>query len=150
MPFKINISDKHGKTHHLEAEGENLMTKTLREKINGSDVSPEMHDYEFEITGASDKAGFPLMENIEGVGLKHVLTGYGKGMKKRSKREGKRKRSNPTPKGLRLRKTFRSKIISPDVVQINLKVLKEGEKKLAEIFPEQNKPKQKEEVKITA
>ena len=32
------------------------------------------------------------------------------------------------------------------MIQINLKVLKEGHKKLAEIFPEQNKPKEKEVV----
>ena len=36
-----------------------------------------------------------------------------------------------------------SKVISPDIVQINLKTLKDGTKKLSEIFPDQNKPKEK-------
>jgi hypothetical protein len=60
-------------------------------------------------------------------------------MHKRSKREGKKKRSNPTPGGLRLRKTVRGKIISPAIIQINLKLIKEGSKKLSELYPEQNK-----------
>ena len=61
------------------------------------------------------------------------------------KKEGKIKRSKNRPKGLRLRKTARGKVISQDIVQINLKILKEGNKKLSEIFPEQNKPKENKE-----
>ena len=72
-------------------------------------------------------------------------------MKKRPKKEGKIKRSKNKPKGLRLRKTVRGKVISQEIVQINLKILKEGKKKLVEVFPEQNKTKevekQKEETK---
>ncbi len=83
------------------------------------------------------------MENIEGIGLKKLLFNFGKGMKKRPRREGKRKRSDYKPKGLRLRKTARGKTISASIVQINLKILKEGKKKLSEIFPEQNQPKEK-------
>ena len=142
MPFKINISEKKGKTYHLETESENLVAKIISEKIKGSDVSPELHDYEFEITGASDKSGFPAMESVDGIMLNRVLMSYGIGMKKRQKREGKRKRSNFTPRGLRMRKTARGKIISPEIMQINLKVLKTGTKELSEIFPEQNQPKE--------
>ncbi len=145
--FKINISEKTGKTFHLEAESEELIGKVLHDKINGEDILADLRGYEFEITGASDKAGFPALENVEGMGLKKILLTYGKGMKKRPRREGKKKRSNPKPKGLRLRKTVRGKIISPEIIQINLKVLKEGAKKLSEIFPEQNKEKGKKEEK---
>jgi len=60
-------------------------------------------------------------------------------MKKRPRKEGKKKLSNKNPKGLRLRKTVRGKVLSDAISQINLKVLKEGSKKLSEIFPEQNK-----------
>ena len=52
------------------------------------------------------------------------------------------KKKNRKPKGLRLRKMVRGKIISQAVSQINLKILKEGSKKLIEIFPDQNKPKE--------
>lgn len=143
--FKINIAEKSGKTYKLETEAEALLEKALHDKVEGREISPELEGYEFEIRGASDKAGFTAMKEVEGIGLKKILLTYGKAMHKRPKKEGKRKVSNPTPKGLRLRKTVRGKIISPAIIQINLTILKEGSKKLSEIFPEQNKPK--EEVK---
>ena len=89
------------------------------------------------------------MKDVEGFGKKKVLLTYGKAMKKRPRREGKKKLTTPTPKGLRLRKTVRGKIISPEIIQINLKLLKEGSKKLSDIFPEQNKPKEVEQAEDT-
>ncbi len=147
--FKINISEKSGKTYKLESEAESLIGKSLNDKIKGEDISPDLKGYELEITGTSDNAGFTSMKNVEGVGLKRVLLKYGKGMHKRPKREGKKKVSNPTPKGLRLRKTVRGKVISPAITQINMKVIKEGNKKLEEVFPEKDKAKKEksEEVK---
>ena len=132
--FKINISEKTGKTFKLEAEAEGLVGKELHDKINGIDITSDLTGYEFEITGASDKAGFTALESIPGTGLGRALLSYEKGMKKRPRREGKRKRSDYTPKGLRLRKTVRGREISPDIVQINLKIIKEGKKPLEEIF----------------
>ena len=146
MVFKINIGTKDGKTFHLDSDSEEFMEKELHSKIEGKDVNSELNGYEFEIAGASDNAGFTSMENVEGAGLKRVLLSYGKAMHRRPRREGKKKVSNFTPKGLRLRKTVRGKVISPAIVQINLKITKEGSKSLAEIFPDQNK--KKEEVKV--
>ena len=142
MTFKINISEK-GKTYHLELESEEIQGRKIKEKITGNEVLPALNEYEFEITGMSDKAGFPALEKVEGVMLKKVLLSYEKGMHKKSKREGKKEWSNSTPKGLRLRKKVRGNVISPDIVQINLKVIKQGSKKLGDIFPEQCKPKEK-------
>lgn len=144
MVLKINIAEKHGKTYHIDLESENFFGKQIKEKVKGNEISPELSGYELEITGASDKAGFPALGDFETLGLKGVLMSFGKGMHRRSRREGKRKRSNFTPNGLRLRKKVRGKILSPEIVQINLKVLKEGDKKLSEIFPDQNK----KEVKV--
>ena len=145
MVFKINISNKDGKTYKLELESEELVGKKLHEKIEGKELNPDLEGYEFEITGASDKAGFPALENVEGSQLKKVLLSYEKGMHKRPKYEGKKKRTNPRPKGLRLRKSVRGNTLSTDITQINLKVIKEGTKKLGEIFPEQGKGKEPKE-----
>ena len=144
MPFKINISEKSGKTYKIELETEELMEKELHSKIQGKDLHPDFNGYEFEITGASDKSGFTVHKDVQGIGLKKLLLTYGKAMKKRPRREGKKKISNPKPKGLRLRKTVRGKVISSDIVQVNLKVLKVGTKLLSDIFPDQNKPKVEE------
>ena len=137
--FKINLSTKHGKTFHLEAEAESLMEKSLGDKISGNDINHDLSGYEFEIAGASDKAGFTSMEDVAGIGLKKVLLNYGKGLHKKPKGD---KKKNKKPKGMRMRKTVRGKVISPEISQINLKVIKEGHKPLSEIFPEQNKTKQ--------
>jgi ribosomal protein S6E (S10) len=147
--LKLNISEKTGKTYKLEFEGESLFGKELNQKFQGEEISPDLQGYEFEITGASDKAGFPSLDFAEGINLQKALLSYGKGMKKRPKREGKKKRSRNRPKGLRLRKTVRGKTLSEAIVQVNLKTLKEGAKSLASVFPEQNKPKT-EEVKVEA
>lgn len=150
MPlFKINVAEKSGKTYKFELETEEFLGKELHSKIQGKELLPNLNGYEFEITGASDKSGFTAHEDVQGVGTKRILLTYGKAMKKRPRKEGKKKVSNPKPKGLRLRKTVRGRVISPEIVQINLKILKEGVKKLSEIFPDQNQPKEqpKEEAK---
>jgi len=150
--FKINLATKNGKTFKVESEAEALIGKKLSDKISGNDISPDLENYEFEITGASDKSGFTSMKNTEGVGLNRVLLIYGKGMKKRPRREGKKKQLCKKPKGLRLRKTVRGNTISDATSQINVKILKQGKKKLTEIFPEQNKTAEaetpKEEMKV--
>lgn len=138
MVFKFNIGEK-GKTWKLESDSEDIIGKKIGEKVTGKEIKPELEGYEFEITGTSDKAGFPGFKEVEGETLKGVLLGYGKGMHKRPK--GLSKKPNKKPAGLRLKKTVRGNTISKDIVQINLKIIKSGSKKLEEMFPEQNKPK---------
>ena len=134
MAFKINIGDKSGKTYKLEADAKSLIDKELGQTIKGSEIKEDLADYEFEITGASDKSGFTSLKSVAGIGLKKVLLSYEKGMKKRPRKEGKKKLSTTKPSGLRLRKTVRGRAISEDIRQINLKVTKAGKKTLEEIF----------------
>jgi len=128
MPFKINISDKE-KTFKLEADTEFLIGKKIGEKIDGKEVKSELEGYELEIMGTSDKAGFPGMKEVEGSGLKKVLLTKGFSMKNKRK-------------GLRKRKTVRGNAISKNTIQINMKVIKQGSKKLEEIFPKEKKPEE--------
>lgn len=132
MPFKINISTKTGKTYKLEVEAEELVGKELNDKIAGKLISPDLEGYELQITGASDLSGFMAHEKVEGIGLGKLLLGVGRGMF--TKPRGEKKKNSRTHKGLRLRKTVRGKVISPAIKQINTKVLKEGPKKLEDIF----------------
>lgn len=140
MVFKINISSKEGKTYKVESSSESLIGKELGSKFDGKLIMPELDGYEFEITGASDKSGFTAFMEVEGIGHKKMLLRYGKGMKKRPKREGKKKQSNETPGGLKLRKNVRGKVIAEDIKQINVKPVKIGSKPLAEIFAPKESP----------
>ncbi|MEK6918409.1 MAG: S6e family ribosomal protein [Nanoarchaeota archaeon] len=129
MAFKLNISDK-TKAWRAELESEHLIGKKIGEKVSGKEIKEDWEGYELEITGTSDKAGFPGMKEIDSPMLTKRLLTRGFGMKTAS------------PHGLRLRKTLRGGIISEDTMQINMKVVKHGNKKLTELFPEQNKAKE--------
>ena len=132
--FKINIASnkEKGRTIKIESDSEAFIGLKIGDAINGKDVLPQFEGYEFVINGASDKAGFPSFKDTEGTGLRRVLLTYGKGMKEKK------------PHGLKRRKTVRGNTISPDIVQINLIVKKEGSKPLSELFPAQ-KAEEKEE-----
>ena len=132
MVFKINISTKDGKTFKVELDSESLVGKELGQTIQGSDINADLTGYELLITGTSDKSGFMGSEDVEGIGLKKLLFGVGKGMW--TKPKGDKKKNKRTKKGLRLRKTVRGKVISDAITQINTKVTKDGAKPLAEIF----------------
>ena len=127
-----------GKAWKLDVEGDVLSGKSIGDKINGGILKSELKDYEFEITGGSDIAGFPMFLGVEGTGLNKKLFTKGWGFTTRSKK-------GKLPRGIRKKKSIRGKTISEAIVQINMKVLKEGSKKLEEIFSEQNQPKVKKE-----
>ncbi len=132
--FKINISTKEGKTYKTEVDNEGLIGKKIGDKISGDEINSDLSGYELEITGASDIAGFPSKKDIDGVALKKVLLKKGWGMK-----QGK-------PKGLRKRKTVRGNVISEKIVQINTIVVKEGDKKLEDIFGKKGETSGKESI----
>jgi len=133
MAFKFEIGFKN-RTAHLEGDSEELIGKKIGEKINGNEISQNLSGYEFEITGASDKAGFPSKKDVEGTGLKRVMLTKGFALRKLKlkKKTATRKKIH---KGMKKRRTVRGNTISTDMVQINLKVLKEGDKKFEELFP---------------
>lgn len=130
MVFKINVAHN-GKTFKIESEDETLVGKAIGDRIDGKEFSADLSGYELEITGTSDRSGFMGRVEIDGPNLKRVLLGYGKGMHRKPKGEGK---VNRRPNGLKLRKTVRGREISLDTVQINSKVLKEGSKKFDSLF----------------
>jgi len=130
--YKLNISEK-GKTYKIEVELDSVEGKILGDKIKGSDIKPELEGYELEITGASDKAGFPYFKEVEGSQLKRILLSKGKGMSGWKKK----RKKHIKIKGLRKKRTVRGNTISRDTSQINLAVRKAGKTKLEEVFPEQ-------------
>ena len=116
MEFKIVISDpKTGKSYQKVVDSEVLISKKLGEKLEGNLVG--LNNFEFTITGGSDKAGFPMRRDIDIQGRKKVLSGNSVGIKVKEK-------------GIRIRKSVRGGIISNQTAQINLKVEKHGSENL--------------------
>jgi len=120
--FVLNISGKNGKSYKKEitgAEADNFLNKKIKDKIKGDPIG--FKGYELEITGGSDKHGFPIREDvIPGTRKKPLVVG-GIGAK-------------PKDRGVKQRKTVRGNIIDDNIKQINLKVKKEGTNSLEKIF----------------
>ena len=144
MAFRFDIGDpKSKKTFHLEAEAESLNGMKIGETVKGESIKPELAGYEFEITGASDKAGFPYKKDVEGTNLKRIMLKKGFCLHKLKKR----KKNSPRKrigKGLKKRRAVRGNTISEDTMQINLKVLKEGKNTIAKILGKEEAPKNEE------
>ncbi len=114
----LNISNKNGKSYRMEIK-EELIGKRIGDIIDGAIIG--MEGYELEITGGSDKQGFPMRKDIEGQKRVRALLSKGPGFR-------------PKEKGERRRKNVRGKVIAEDISQVNLKIIKMGKKNLEEIF----------------
>lgn len=134
MPeFKLTINDtKTGKSYNKVLDTDVFKRKKLHEKILGDTLG--LKGYELEITGGSDTSGFPMRPDIEGVGKKKALLTSGVGV-------------TISRGGNRMRKTVRGNEVSLDIAQVNLKIVKHGDKKLEELFgvKEEAKPEEKQE-----
>ena len=129
--FKLSISSK-GKAYSQELTEESsasLYGKKLGETINGSIIG--FNGYEFQISGGSDNAGFPMRKDIQGTKRVSALVTKGPGFK-------------PGKLVYKRRKTLKGNIITDDIVQVNLKVIKEGPKTLESYFPKKEEAKAEE------
>jgi len=124
--FKLVLGRGDGKSFQRVVKGkeaEALLKKRIGDRISGKDIG--MEGYEFEIKGGSDKCGFPMRKGIQRTRQKIMISGKGVGFcgKDRNKKK---------QKGLKKKKTVCGERISRSIVQINLKILKEGKEKLGE------------------
>lgn len=118
--MKINIGEKSGKTYKVDLEQEQSSVfygKTIGEEFDGELIG--FSGYTFKITGGSDNSGFPMRNDVSGFNKKKVLINSGVGIRK-------------VRKGIRNRKTVRGNIISDEISQINIIVVKEGSQPLSE------------------
>ena len=113
---KVVIGLKDGKCVQKEvADASALMGKVIGDKVEGASIG--FNGYEFLVTGGSDDAGFPMNTSIAGVGRKRILAVSSVGLRK-------------IGRGVRVRKTVCGNTIHAKIVQVNLKVLKEGPESL--------------------
>ena len=118
--FKIVFGLKQGKCVQKElpeANAKVLIGKQIGDKIAGDTIGFE--GYEFQITGGSDYCGFPMRKDIPGANRKRIFAVEGIGLHKKKK-------------GIRVRKTVAGNTIHTKTAQINLKMIKEGNKPLIE------------------
>ena len=120
--FKIVISDpKSRKAYQKEVEqaASGLVGKKLGDKVSGNHLG--LSGYELELTGGSDKEGFPMRKDFEGLARKRLLLSHGPGF-------------HPKSKGMRKRKSVRGNTVSQSISQINLKIVTHGTKSVEELL----------------
>ena len=126
--FKVIVSDPATtKSKVVELEGTRavpLIGKRIGETVDGTILG--MSGVKMQITGGSDKDGFPMRPDIHGGVRISVILSKGIGF-------------HPKRQGERQRKAVRGNVITEDIVQVNTKIL-EKEKK-AEKAKRPRKPK---------
>jgi len=126
--FKVIVSDpSQTKSKVVELEGARavpLIGKRIGETIDGTVVG--MSGVKLQITGGSDKDGFPMRPNIHGGVRIGVVLSQSVGF--HARREGERQR-----------KTVRGNVITEDIVQVNAKISEKAKK--AERRKREKKPK---------
>jgi small subunit ribosomal protein S6e len=132
LAFKICINEpKTKKSWQVEKDIPSLIGLKIGDKFDGSLMG--LSGFTLQITGGSDKDGFPMRYDLAGISRKKALLTSGPGFR-------------PTVKGLRRRKYIRGNTISADIIQINCKII-EGEGDIALMLGIQPKEK-KEEQKV--
>ncbi|MEO9307278.1 30S ribosomal protein S6e [Nitrosotalea sinensis] len=124
--FKLNISDKKGKTITKEVKDKDagpFLGLTIGAEVDAALVGEAG---KLKITGGSDKSGVPLREDIHGGARKYIMLSKGVGLRE-------------AEKGQRIRKLVRGNTVSEEVYQLNC--FYDGELKVEE------KPAETEEKK---
>ena len=128
VEFKAVIADpKSGKTYKRDITGQYanvLVGRKIGEEIDGLFVG--LPGYKLQIAGGSDKDGFPMRRDLPGPRRRRVLLSGGVGF-------------HPVRSGLRKKKTVRGNTVSPDILQLNLKITQRGPKSIEDAFKEQKK-----------
>lgn len=126
--FKLAVADaKSGKTYPREVKDNAariFLGLNIGESVKGDDIG--LPGYELIITGGSDYCGFPMRRGILGQRKKITIAG---GVGFRGSKE----------KGIKKSKTVCGHKVHDKISQINLKVTKEGQKSIPELFGIQEK-----------
>ena len=137
VEFKIVVNDtKTGKSHNVLVSGHHansLIGKKINDEVDGIFVS--LPGYKLQITGGTDKNGFPMRKDLPGTTRRRLLLSESLGFK-------------PKDSGIRKKKSVRGNTINQEVVQINMKVVKHSSRPIEDIIKvEEKKEEVKEEVK---
>jgi small subunit ribosomal protein S6e len=129
--FKVIVSEPETGTSKVveleETRAVPLIGKKIGDVLDGLIV--DLPGYKVQITGGSDKDGFPMRQNVHGGVRRQVILSGGTGF-------------NPPSEGARRRKTIRGNVITDEIVQVNMKVVEKPKP------PKEKKPKEKKEKEV--
>jgi len=128
VEFKVVVNDiQTGKSYNIAVSGHHansLIGKKINDEVVGIFVS--LPGYKLQITGGTDKDGFPMRHDVPGSTRRRLLLSKGLGFK-------------PEENGKRKKKSVRGNTINQEIVQVNMKVMKPGAKPIEEIIKGEGK-----------
>jgi len=123
MDFRVVVSDpQSGKAYQVELKdpgASKLLGKKIGDKIEGDVLG--MPGYSIQVTGGSDREGFPMRPDLPGTKRRKVLLSKGVGY-------------HPSAEGKKKRMSIHGRDITSDVGQINVKVVESGSKSIEELL----------------
>jgi small subunit ribosomal protein S6e len=123
MDFRVVVSDpKSGKAYQVElkdAGANRFLGRRIGDKVEADVLG--LTGYTVQVTGGSDREGFPMRADLQGSKRRQILVAGGTGY-------------HPDDDGKKRRKSIHGRDISSDVGQINVKIVEYGSKPVEEIF----------------
>ena len=136
VEFKVVVNDaKSGKSHQVQVSGHHansLVGKKIGDEVDGIFIS--LPGYKLEITGGTDKNGFPMRKDFPGIRRRRLLISDSLGF-------------HAKENGLRKKKSIHGNNIHQDIVQINMKVTKFSSKPIDQLLSSDSDKEKKEEKK---
>lgn len=113
MSVRVVVSHPEtGNSYQVEADVNVFTGKAIGDEVDGGAVG--LDGYTLEITGGSDDTGRPMRGDVEGQGISEILVSGGTGY-------------NPTRDGERRRVSVRGGEVGDATVQLNTRVVEEGD-----------------------
>lgn len=114
-----------GMSYQVELDENQVQAVTglqIGDEVEGSVLG--LDGYTLEITGGSDREGFPMRESVTGTGRRKLLVGDGSGRQRL--RDGERRR-----------KSFRGNTVSTEITQLNLRVVSAGDTMIDDLLADE-------------
>ncbi|MBD3387651.1 MAG: 30S ribosomal protein S6e [Candidatus Altiarchaeales archaeon] len=122
MEYKVVVSDsKTGKSYNVELkdqEAKKIKGLKISDSLEGAVVG--LPGYKLEVTGGSDKGGFPMKKGVHGATAQKILMGKGTGYRAKT--------------GDRARRRIHGEEVGDNVVQVNTKIIEYGSKPVDELL----------------
>jgi small subunit ribosomal protein S6e len=120
MSVRVVVSDPDtGNSYQVEADENDFAGRAIGDEVDGGVVG--LDGYTLEITGGSDDTGRPMRGDVEGQAIEEILVDGGTGF-------------NPTRDGERRRVSVRGGEVGDATVQLNTKVVEDGEAEVGEVL----------------
>lgn len=130
VEFKAVIADpKARKTYQTTVSGQHanqFVGKEIGDEVDGIFVG--LPGYKVQITGGTDKAGFPMRKDLNVQRRQQILLTESQCF-------------HPKHAGTRQKKTVCGRVISATIYQINMKIVSAGSKPIADLLPKEEAKK---------